>query len=66
MFLWSIKARYILEIDYLEESNGKLQAWEIKSNPQARAKIPLTFQKAYPDAATGILNPGNYEDFLLP
>ena len=66
MLIWSIKARCIQGIDYLEESNGKLQAWEIKSNPQTREKIPLTFQKAYPDAATGILNPGNYEDFLLP
>ena len=66
MLLWSIKARCIQEIDYLEESNGNLQAWEIKSNPQSKAKIPLTFRKAYPDTETSILTQENYDDFLLP
>lgn len=65
-FFWRTQSPLNQEIDYLEEGDGKLYAWEIKSNPRVRAKIPLTFKKAYPDAETEILNPGNYEDFLLP
>ena len=65
-FFWRTQSPLNQEIDYLEEGNGKLRAWEIKSNPKVRARIPLTFKKAYPDAETGILNPENYEDFLLP
>ena len=53
------------EIDYLEEAHGQLQAWEIKSNPLAKEKIPLTFRKAYPAARTGIVTPNNYAEFLL-
>ena len=64
-FFWRTQAPMNQEIDYLEEGNGKLQAWEIKSNPQVKAKIPLTFRNAYPDAETGILTPENYDDFLL-
>ena len=65
-FFWRTQAPLNQEIDYLEESNGKLQAWEIKSNPQAKARIPLTFRKAYPEAETCILTPEKYDDFLLP
>ena len=65
-FFWRTQAPLNQEIDYLEESNGKLQAWEIKSNPQSKARIPQTFRKAYPEAETSILTPENYDDFLLP
>ena len=65
-FFWRTRTPLNQEIDYLEEGGGKLQAWEIKSNPGTRAKIPLTFRKAYPDAQTGILTPENYDGFLLP
>ena len=53
------------EIDYLEESQGQLYAWEIKSNPNAKIKIPQSFRRAYPEAKTKILTPENYADFLL-
>ena len=65
-FFWRTQAPLSQEIDYLEEGNGKLQAWEIKSNPQTKARIPLTFRKAYPEAQTSILSPDNYDEFLLP
>lgn len=64
-FFWRTMAPQNHEIDYLEETQGRLRAWEIKSNPKAKAKIPQSFLKAYPDAQTGILTPENYDDFLL-
>lgn len=48
------------EIDYLEEYNGKLTAWEIKWNPKKQVNLPKTFTKNYPDATTHIVNPDNF------
>ena len=64
-FFWRTRAPQNREIDYLEEADGALKAWEIKSNPNSRAKIPPIFSAAYPDAATGMVTPENYENFLL-
>lgn len=53
------------EIDYVEESNGTLTAWEFKWNPKAKGKIPASFLEAYPNTETGIITPQNMEDWLL-
>ncbi|MCQ2379876.1 MAG: DUF4143 domain-containing protein [Victivallaceae bacterium] len=55
-FFWRTCAPACSEVDYLEETDGKLQVWEIKSNPRSKAAIPRSFRNAYPD---------NYDDFLL-
>lgn len=52
------------EIDYIEEINGKLSAYEFKWSMHKRSYIPLTFKKAYSDAATHIISKENYSDFL--
>ena len=64
-FFWRTMAPKSNEIDYLEETDGKLKAWEIKSDADSTAKIPRTFKNAYPDAETGIITPRNYDSFLL-
>ena len=64
-FFWRTQAPKSQEIDYIEEEAGQLRAWEMKLNPAAKAKIPLTFLRAYPNAETGIVTPSNYEKFLL-
>ncbi len=64
-FFWRTMAPKSNEIDYLEEADGKLKAWEIKSDTDSTAKIPRTFKNAYPDAETGIITPRNYDSFLL-
>ena len=64
-FFWRTMAPKSNEIDYLEEADGKLKAWEIKSDENSTAKIPRTFRNAYPDAETGIITPRNYDSFLL-
>lgn len=52
------------EIDMIEETGGKLYAWEFKWSEKAKAKIPASFLEAYPDTITGIVNRQNYMDFL--
>lgn len=64
-FFWRTKGLQGREIDYLERSSESLRAWEIKKNPESRAKIPLSFRNAYPEAQTDILTPGNYDLFLM-
>lgn len=52
------------EIDYLEEANGKINAFEFKWNPKAKAKIPENFVKTY-GATFQLINKENFRDFLL-
>lgn len=52
------------EIDYLEEKDGALHAWEFKWNPAGRASFPRTFLNAYPVEQTGVVTPENYLGFV--
>ena len=63
-YFWRTKQQQ--EIDYLEESGGKLHAYEMKWNPRAKASITKTFTEAYPDSEFQIITPDNISDFLLP
>ena len=53
------------EIDYIEEYNGKLHAYEFKYNPRKPAKVPKDFAEAHPDASFTEITPENIEEFLL-
>ncbi|MFA6661340.1 MAG: ATP-binding protein [Bacilli bacterium] len=64
-FFWRTMAPQSHEIDYIEEAQGQLHAWEIKWNPHQKVKIPLTFLNAYPTALTEIVTPDNFDEFLL-
>jgi predicted AAA+ superfamily ATPase len=52
------------EIDYLEEYDGKLYAYEFKWNFNRKTKIPVTFAKAYPEAQFEVISRENYLDFI--
>ena len=52
------------EIDMIEETGGKLYAWEFKWNEKAKVKIPASFIEAYPGSITGTVNRQNYMEFL--
>ncbi|QJD77252.1 ATP-binding protein [Spirosoma rhododendri] len=54
------------EIDWLEEEQGKLTAFEFKWNVRAKARFPATFQQAYPGTDMNVVSPDNYMAFLLP
>ncbi len=53
------------EIDYIEEKDGKFSAFEFKVNPRKKARLPLTFSRAYPLNSFNVISPKNIEDFLL-
>lgn len=52
------------EVDYIEERDGKISAYELKFNEKSKKKIPVTFIKAYPEAATKLITPENYLEFI--
>ena len=62
-YFWRTKQQQ--EIDYLEESGGKLHAYEMKWNPRAKASITKTFTEAYPNTEFQVITPENIADFLL-
>lgn len=52
------------EIDYVEECDGRMKAYEFKWNPAKKAKVSKTFLSAYPDVEVQTINRENYMDFL--
>lgn len=63
-YFWRTRLQH--EIDYLEEVDGQLKAFEFKWNTRkAHVKCPESFSKAYPDATYQVITPENIEDFLL-
>jgi len=62
-YFWRTKQQQ--EIDYLEESDGKLLACEIKWSPKAKAKMSATFQNAYKTEGLTVVNQDNIEDFVM-
>lgn len=51
------------EIDYLEEKNGVLNAFEFKFNKK-EAKVPATWKREYPDSTFQSINLDNFKDFV--
>lgn len=63
-YFWRTRQQH--EIDYLEEENGELRAFEFKWNARkANVKCPESFQTAYPTASYQVITPENVEEFLL-
>ncbi len=62
-FFWRTQAQQ--EIDYIEERNGKLFAYEFKWNTKKKAKISKTFTRAYTESESKIITPDNYTDFIM-
>ena len=64
IYFWRTKSQ--LEIDYIEEQNGQMRAFEMKWNPKkSNTSIPETFLNAYDVKETVIITPDNYLDYLL-
>lgn len=53
------------EIDYLEESEGILAAYEFKWNPGKSVKVSKSFTRAYPDVNFKVIHIDNIEEFLI-
>jgi uncharacterized protein len=61
-YFWRTHAKQ--EIDYIEEYEDKLHAYEFKWNTKGKVKIPVAFLNAYPENETAIITTENYRNFL--
>ena len=52
------------EIDYIEEEESVLHAYEFKWNKISKAKISKTFTNAYPNVSTNVISSENFESFI--
>ena len=52
------------EIDYLEDSQGKISGFELKWKKN-KFKIPKVFSEAYSDSEVKLINRDNYEEFVF-
>lgn len=62
---WFWRTHQQQEIDYLEEQDGQLAAYEIKWNPRAKVRFSSTFTQAYEPASTTVINRENFSELLL-
>ncbi|MBO0930165.1 ATP-binding protein [Fibrella aquatilis] len=52
------------EIDYLEEQDGAVCAWEFKWNPKAKARFPKPFLETYTPTQTLVIHRDNFDEFV--
>jgi predicted AAA+ superfamily ATPase len=62
-YFWRTKQQQ--EIDYIEDKDGQLSAYEIKWSVNAKVKQPTVFLNNYNNATFQAINKENIEDFLL-
>lgn len=61
-YFWRTHAQQ--EIDYMEERDGILHAFELKWRENKKCKIPISFVAAYPEHTFDIITPANYIEFI--
>jgi len=61
-YFWRTKDQQ--EIDYIEEKDGILYAFEFKWSETKKVKFSKTFTNAYPDSSFAIISKDNYDNFL--
>lgn len=62
---WFWRTKNQQEVDYIEEADGVISAFEFKWNVKAKAQLPDSFRQAYPDCHYQCITPDNLELFLL-
>jgi hypothetical protein len=63
IYFWRTKEQQ--EIDYIEECDGKMTAFEMKWNPnKSKTTFPKSFLEAYDIKETVVITPDNYLDWL--
>ncbi|MBN2803038.1 MAG: DUF4143 domain-containing protein, partial [Deltaproteobacteria bacterium] len=63
-FFWRTTQRQ--EIDYIEENNERLYAYEFKWNSLKKSALSKTFSEAYPNHEFSVVNKKSYDKFLMP
>lgn len=61
-YFWRTHAKQ--EIDYIEEREGRLFAYEFKFSSKKKMRFPTTFSKAYPQAEMQVITRDNYIHFI--
>jgi len=61
-YFWRTQAQQ--EIDYIDEYEGILHAYEFKWNKDSKASLPISFANAYPDHEFKTITRDNYEEFI--
>ena len=62
-YFWRTHAQQ--EIDYIEERDGTLYAFDFKWNENKKVRTPNSFAEAYPQHEFKVINRSNYLDFIL-
>jgi predicted AAA+ superfamily ATPase len=62
MYFWRTQDQQ--EIDYIEERDGALHAYEIKWNPKRKARLSKTFSGAYSNVSFETITPDNFNSFV--
>jgi len=62
---WYWRTKEQKEIDFIEEQDGVLTAFEFKWNPDAKHKMPKLFLETYTGSEFKIIHRDNLEDFLM-
>ena len=62
---WFWRTKDQAEIDYIEEGDGQIKAYEFKWSSTAKHKTPKLFLDNYFGSTFSVINPENIEDFLL-
>lgn len=62
---WYWRTKEQKEIDFIEEENGEITAYEFKWNPNSRVKSPRQFLNAYPESTFNVIHPENCDEFLI-
>lgn len=52
------------EIDWIEDREGKLHAYEFKWNPRKKAKLPNVFKATYPNSEFEVINRENFLEWI--
>lgn len=52
------------EIDYLEDRDGQLRAFEFTYNPKKKKNLPTSFTEAYPNSTASVINSDNFLPFV--
>lgn len=61
-YFWRTKDKQ--EVDYLEEKDGHINAYEFKWNTTKKHTVSRAFNNNYPDATTQVVTPMNVSEFL--
>jgi len=62
---WFWRTQSQQEVDFIEERDGFLSAFEFKWNPAKKSKRPKSFLEAYPNSSFTVIHRSNAAEFIM-